>query len=58
MLNERSLLLARELSSEDGDIYEQSCQRLRERESKLTRMRAERMLEEYAECSFHPRLRN
>ena len=48
--------MARELCAEDGDIYEASMNRLKERESKMTRLRAERMLDEYAECTFHPKI--
>ena len=39
-LNEQSLKIARELCSEDTDIYEASLMKLREKEGKLNRLRA------------------
>jgi predicted secreted protein len=56
-LNEKSLMIARELCGDEGDIYENSVVRLKEKENKLNRLRAERMLDEYNECTFHPKLR-
>ena len=54
-LNEQSLRMARD-SRIQSDLYEMAVLQMREREERLNRMRAEKMLEEFEECTFHPNL--